>query len=132
MSVHQNVGDQSQVFNLSSSLFLLQLATGVNLSFNDSFTDMKLDCRPDFVSLVWANSRPQAEPSVIRLGNCPPTSVSAEEAVFNVGLNDCHFRRMVSLPSVASGHYLISGCATGNYLFITSFTGNWGSASVHQ
>ncbi|XP_029930529.1 zona pellucida glycoprotein 3f, tandem duplicate 1 isoform X2 [Myripristis murdjan] len=78
-------------FYWQRAVLLLSLAAAISVT-----ADMKLDCRPDFVSLVWTKSRPQAEPSLIRLGNCPPTSVSAEEAVFNVGLNDCHFRRMVT------------------------------------
>lgn len=59
-------------------------------------TDMKLDCRPDFVTLVWTESRPQADTSLFRLGNCFPTSVSDREAVFSVDVNDCNFRRLVS------------------------------------
>ncbi|KAM7378844.1 hypothetical protein PAMP_004439 [Pampus punctatissimus] len=58
--------------------------------------DMKLDCRPDYVSLVWTESRSQADTSLFRLGNCFPTSFSAREAVFSVYFNDCNFRTMVS------------------------------------
>ncbi|KAI3375289.1 hypothetical protein L3Q82_021790, partial [Scortum barcoo] len=57
---------------------------------------MKLDCRPDFVTLVWTEDRSLADTSLFRLGNCFPTSVSAREAVFSVGLNDCNFRRLVT------------------------------------
>uniref|UniRef100_A0A8C9XX81 Zona pellucida glycoprotein 3f, tandem duplicate 1 n=2 Tax=Sander lucioperca TaxID=283035 RepID=A0A8C9XX81_SANLU len=60
------------------------------------YADMKLDCRPDFVMLVWTESRSQADLSFFRLGDCFPTSFSAREAVFNVDINDCNFRRMVT------------------------------------
>uniref|UniRef100_UPI003AAE17BA zona pellucida sperm-binding protein 3-like n=1 Tax=Centroberyx gerrardi TaxID=166262 RepID=UPI003AAE17BA len=70
---------------------LLSLAAAMSVH-----ADMKLDCRPDSVSLSWTNTRSQDDPSLIRLGNCLPTSVSAKEATFNVELSDCHFRRMVT------------------------------------
>nr|XP_046265533.1 zona pellucida sperm-binding protein 3-like isoform X2 [Scatophagus argus] len=60
------------------------------------YADMKLECRPDFVILVWTESRSQADLSLFRLGNCFPTSFSARAAVFNVDVNDCNFRRMVT------------------------------------
>ena len=71
---------------------------GINFSYYVlvSLTDMKLDCMLDFVRLVWTESRSQADLSLFRLGNCYPTSFSAREAVFNVDINDCNFRRMVS------------------------------------
>ncbi|AWP04574.1 zona pellucida sperm-binding protein 3-like [Scophthalmus maximus] len=58
--------------------------------------DMKLDCRPDHMTLVWTESRTQVDPSLFRLGNCFPTSVAAREAAFSVALNDCNFKRMVT------------------------------------
>ncbi|XP_070701582.1 zona pellucida sperm-binding protein 3-like [Pempheris klunzingeri] len=58
--------------------------------------DMKLDCRTDSVTLVWTESRSQADPSLFRLGSCFPTSFTDREAVFNVDFNDCNFRRMVT------------------------------------
>uniref|UniRef100_A0A3P8TSQ6 Zona pellucida glycoprotein 3f, tandem duplicate 1 n=1 Tax=Amphiprion percula TaxID=161767 RepID=A0A3P8TSQ6_AMPPE len=58
--------------------------------------DMKLDCRPDYMTLVWSESRSQADTSLFRLGSCVPTSVSAREAVFRVHLNDCNFRMLVT------------------------------------
>lgn len=57
---------------------------------------MKLDCWPDFVTLVWTESRSEADTSLFRLGNCFPSSLTAEEAVFNVYFSDCNFRRLVS------------------------------------
>lgn len=57
--------------------------------------DMRLDCRPDFVTLVWTESRIHVDPSLLRLGSCFPTSVTAMEAVFSVDLNDCNFDRLV-------------------------------------
>ncbi|XP_044224925.1 zona pellucida sperm-binding protein 3-like [Thunnus albacares] len=70
---------------------LLSLAAAISV-----YADMKLDCMPDYVSLVWTESRSQADTSLFRLGNCFPTSSSAREAVFNVDLSDCNFNRMVS------------------------------------
>ncbi|XP_073346744.1 zona pellucida sperm-binding protein 3-like [Pagrus major] len=73
------------------SALLLSLAAAVSV-----YADMKLDCRPDFVTLVWTESRAQADTSLFRLGSCFPTSVSAREAVFSVDINDCNFMRMVT------------------------------------
>uniref|UniRef100_UPI0037E9A648 zona pellucida sperm-binding protein 3-like n=1 Tax=Semicossyphus pulcher TaxID=241346 RepID=UPI0037E9A648 len=70
---------------------LLSLAAAMSV-----YADMKLDCRPDFVTLVWTESRPQADTSLFRLGNCFPTSVSLREAVFSVDVNDCNFKRLVT------------------------------------
>lgn len=61
-----------------------------------SLTEMKLDCGPDSVTLVWTDSRAQADTSLFRLGSCLPTRVSVREAVFSVDINDCNFSRMVS------------------------------------
>ncbi|XP_072296448.1 zona pellucida sperm-binding protein 3-like [Eucyclogobius newberryi] len=62
--------------------------------------DMKLDCQPDSVSLVWTETRPQVDTSLYRLGNCLPTSVTATQAVFRVALDECKFRRMVTGDSM--------------------------------
>ncbi|KAK5859623.1 hypothetical protein PBY51_021167 [Eleginops maclovinus] len=70
---------------------LLSLASAVAV-----FADMKLDCGPDFMTLVWTESRPQADTSLLRLGSCFPTSFSAREAYFYVDLTDCNFRRVVT------------------------------------
>ncbi|XP_033935964.1 zona pellucida sperm-binding protein 3-like isoform X1 [Pseudochaenichthys georgianus] len=58
--------------------------------------DMKVDCGPDFVTLMWTESRPQADTSLLRLGSCFPTSFSAGEAYFYVDLTDCNFRILVT------------------------------------
>ncbi|XP_022052841.2 zona pellucida sperm-binding protein 3-like [Acanthochromis polyacanthus] len=58
--------------------------------------DMKVDCRPDYMTVVWSDSRSQADTSLFRLGTCVPTSVSAREAVFSVRLDDCNFRTLVT------------------------------------
>ncbi|KAF1383354.1 hypothetical protein PFLUV_G00131050 [Perca fluviatilis] len=77
--------------------FFWQIALLLSLSAAISvYADMKLDCMLDFVRLVWTESRSQADLSLFRLGNCYPTSFSAREAVFNVDINDCNFRRMVT------------------------------------
>ncbi|XP_045907307.1 zona pellucida sperm-binding protein 3-like isoform X2 [Micropterus dolomieu] len=58
--------------------------------------DMKLDCRPDTVTLVWTENRSQADTSLFRLGNCFPTSFSPRRAVFSVDVNNCNFKRLVT------------------------------------
>ncbi|XP_044075340.1 zona pellucida sperm-binding protein 3-like [Siniperca chuatsi] len=70
---------------------LLSLAAAMS-----AYADMRLDCRPDFVTLVWTESRSLANTSLFRLGNCYPTSSSPREAVFSVALDNCHFRRLVT------------------------------------
>ncbi|KAK2821955.1 hypothetical protein Q5P01_022020 [Channa striata] len=70
---------------------LLSLAAAISVH-----ADMKLKCWPDFVTLVWTESRSQADTSLFRLGNCFPTSVTAREVVFNVYFNDCNFRILVT------------------------------------
>ncbi|XP_054452303.1 zona pellucida sperm-binding protein 3-like [Anoplopoma fimbria] len=60
------------------------------------YADMKLDCRPDFMTLVWTESRSQADTSLFRLGNCFPTTYSATEAVFSMDFNNCNFRTLVT------------------------------------
>ncbi|CAL8347799.1 unnamed protein product [Merluccius merluccius] len=61
----------------------------------NSKRDMKLDCTPDAVTLVWTETRSQRDLSLLRLGSCPPTSISTREAVFSVEFGDCNFRRKV-------------------------------------
>ncbi|XP_041658469.1 zona pellucida sperm-binding protein 3-like [Cheilinus undulatus] len=77
--------------SLCHSVLLLMLAAAMSV-----YADMSLDCRPDFVTVVWTESRSQVDPSLFRLGNCFPTSLSAREAVFSVDFNDCNFRRLVT------------------------------------
>uniref|UniRef100_G3PRA0 Zona pellucida glycoprotein 3f, tandem duplicate 1 n=1 Tax=Gasterosteus aculeatus TaxID=69293 RepID=G3PRA0_GASAC len=60
------------------------------------YADMKLDCGPDSVTVVWTEGRSQADLSLFRLGSCFPTSFSATQAVFRVDFNDCNFRRLVT------------------------------------
>lgn len=74
---------------------------------------MKLDCMPDYVSLVWTESRSQADTSLLRLGNCFPTSFSPREAVFSVDLNDCNFMRMVSRLLI-TGHFKLYSIQLSN------------------
>uniref|UniRef100_A0A3Q0RD76 Zona pellucida glycoprotein 3f, tandem duplicate 1 n=1 Tax=Amphilophus citrinellus TaxID=61819 RepID=A0A3Q0RD76_AMPCI len=50
----------------------------------------------NFVTLVWTDSRSQADMSLFRLGNCFPTSFTHREAVFTVDFSDCNFRRVVT------------------------------------
>uniref|UniRef100_A0A3Q1I155 ZP domain-containing protein n=1 Tax=Anabas testudineus TaxID=64144 RepID=A0A3Q1I155_ANATE len=72
-------------------VLLLTFAAAVSV-----YADMKLNCWPEFVTLVWTENRVQADPSLFRLGNCFPTSVTASEAVFNAYFNDCNFRMLVT------------------------------------
>ncbi|KAG7525865.1 hypothetical protein JOB18_033075 [Solea senegalensis] len=60
------------------------------------YADMKLDCRPDFVTLVWTESGSQVDLSLFRLGSCFPTSITAREVVFSVDFSDCYFSRLVT------------------------------------
>ncbi|KAG7273902.1 hypothetical protein CRUP_025963 [Coryphaenoides rupestris] len=61
----------------------------------EAASDMKLDCAPDVLTLVWTDTRSQSDLSLLRLGSCYPTSVSLREAMFSVEFNDCNFRRQV-------------------------------------
>nr|XP_057923672.1 zona pellucida sperm-binding protein 3-like [Doryrhamphus excisus] len=70
-------------------LFSLVVAASVH-------AEMKLDCRPGFVSLVWTERRSQVDTSLFRLGSCTPTSTTAWAATFNVEFIDCGFRSMVT------------------------------------
>ncbi|XP_056149849.1 zona pellucida sperm-binding protein 3-like [Lampris incognitus] len=58
--------------------------------------EVKLDCRPDFVTVVWTTARARVDLSLVRLGTCSPTSVSTREVVFSVEFSDCDFRRIVT------------------------------------
>ncbi|KAM9790563.1 zona pellucida sperm-binding protein 3-like [Syngnathus typhle] len=71
------------------------------------FADVKLDCRPDFVTLVWKESRHHADASLFRLGTCAPVSASAREATFRVDYTDCNFRTMVTGDKVVHTNDLI-------------------------
>ncbi|KAM4728006.1 zona pellucida glycoprotein 3f, tandem duplicate 1 [Anableps anableps] len=57
---------------------------------------LKLDCGPDYLTLVWSDSRSQADMSLFRLGSCFPTTFTPREVIFNVAFDDCNFRRLVS------------------------------------
>ncbi|XP_024129292.1 uncharacterized protein LOC112147269 [Oryzias melastigma] len=58
--------------------------------------ELRVDCRPDYMSLVWTDGRSQADPSLFRLGSCFPTTVGPREATFSVTFDDCNFRRLVT------------------------------------
>ncbi|XP_068196775.1 zona pellucida sperm-binding protein 3-like [Antennarius striatus] len=68
---------------------------------------MNLDCGPDSVTLVWTETRAQANTSLFRLGSCFPTSLSAREAVFTVDFSDCSFSRMVTGDKLTYANDLI-------------------------
>lgn len=74
-------------------LFVVFLCFGTLVSV---YADMKLDCQPGFVSLVWTDTRPQVDTSLYRLGKCLPTRFTPTQAVFKVELTDCEFRQLVT------------------------------------
>lgn len=74
------------------------------------FADMKLDCQPGYVTLVWTEKRALADMSLFRLGSCFPSSFSPREAVFKVDVEDCGFSRMVRRGAPAGG--AVSGVST--------------------
>lgn len=57
--------------------------------------DLKVDCGRDSVTLRWGAAQSQIDTSLLRLGGCYPSSISAGEAMFQVELSDCNFRRLV-------------------------------------
>ncbi|KAM8849331.1 zona pellucida sperm-binding protein 3-like [Spinachia spinachia] len=77
------------------------------------YADMKLDCRPDSVTVVWTEGRSQADTSLFRLGSCFPTSFSATQAVFRVTgdylmyTNDLTYGLSSDSQSVASTHPVV-------------------------
>ncbi|KAL0966334.1 hypothetical protein UPYG_G00294020 [Umbra pygmaea] len=58
--------------------------------------EIKVDCGPDSVTLRWRVLRAQIDPSLLLLGDCSPNSVLPGEAMFQVDLGDCNFKRMVT------------------------------------
>ncbi|KAM9428060.1 zona pellucida sperm-binding protein 3-like [Salvelinus alpinus] len=58
--------------------------------------DLKVDCGRDSVTLRWGAAQSQMDTSLLRLGGCYPSSISAGEAMFQVELSDCNFRRLVT------------------------------------
>ncbi|XP_041848015.1 zona pellucida sperm-binding protein 3-like [Melanotaenia boesemani] len=58
--------------------------------------ELKLDCKPGHVTLVWMDSRSQADTSLFRLGSCFPTSFTSRDVFFSVEFNNCDFRRLVT------------------------------------
>ncbi|XP_020507315.3 zona pellucida sperm-binding protein 3 [Labrus bergylta] len=87
---HSN-DNKCSVMMMSIGVLLFSLVAAMSV-----YADMNLDCGPGFVTVVWTEHRAQVDTSLFRLGNCYPTSLSAREAVFNVDVNDCHFKRLVT------------------------------------
>ncbi|XP_076828838.1 zona pellucida glycoprotein 3f, tandem duplicate 1 isoform X2 [Brachyhypopomus gauderio] len=52
------------------------------------------------MSVRWTESPSTTDPSLLRLGDCPPSSITVRpggsEAVFNAGFDGCSFRRLVT------------------------------------
>ncbi|KAM9845458.1 zona pellucida sperm-binding protein 3-like [Aulostomus maculatus] len=82
---------------------------------------MKLDCKPDFVTLVWKAGKSHVDPALLRLGNCLPTSVSSRETVFKVELADCNFRRLVTGDQLVYSNDLTLVSSPDSY-HVPSFT----------
>ncbi|XP_061587451.1 zona pellucida sperm-binding protein 3-like [Cololabis saira] len=78
--------------------------------------EMKLDCRPDYMALVWSDSRSQADTSLFRLGSCEPTSSTSREVVFSVGLTDCNFRQLVTGNELTYSNELIYTPSPDSYV----------------
>ncbi|CAL8322822.1 unnamed protein product [Arctogadus glacialis] len=74
-----------------SSVVLLVLVAAVLVN-----ADMKVDCGPDGLTLVWTEASSLMDFSLLRLGSCRPTAVSLREAMFSVEFGDCNFRRTVT------------------------------------
>ncbi|XP_061926757.1 zona pellucida sperm-binding protein 3-like [Entelurus aequoreus] len=81
---------------MMASLWCRALLFSLLLAASSVHADMKLDCKPGMVSLVWTEGRSRVDTSKFRLGNCPPTATSAREATFTVELHDCNFMAMVT------------------------------------
>ncbi|XP_066537793.1 zona pellucida sperm-binding protein 3-like [Hoplias malabaricus] len=62
--------------------------------------EVTVDCGKSSVSVRWTESQSQTDPWALRLGDCPPSSVSVRpggaEAVFHARFDDCSFRRLVT------------------------------------
>ncbi|XP_077357022.1 zona pellucida sperm-binding protein 3-like [Festucalex cinctus] len=84
------------------SALLLSFAAAIAV-----YADVKLDCRPDFVTLVWTETRHHADTSLFRLGTCAPASSSVREATFNAEYTDCNFRTMVTENKVVHTNDLL-------------------------
>ncbi|KAL6490012.1 hypothetical protein MHYP_G00003570 [Metynnis hypsauchen] len=61
---------------------------------------VSVDCGESSVSVRWSEQQSLTDPWLLRLGGCPPFSVSVRpggaEAVFHARLDDCSFRRLVT------------------------------------
>ncbi len=72
-----------------------------------------MDCGKNSVSVRWIDVNSQVDPSLLRLGNCPPTQVSVNpqgsEAVFYAEFLTCDIRRLVSLVTNFTYSLLING-----------------------
>ena len=80
-----------------------------------SLADMKADCGPDGLTLVWTEARSLMDFSLLRLGSCRPTAVSLREAMFSVEFGDCNFRRTVGALYVCLGGVMITTCVNFHF-----------------
>lgn len=91
------------MYPVTFQLFAVFLSFGTLISV---YADMKLDCQPHFVSLVWTEPRSQVDTSLFRLGNCFPTSHTPNQAIFTVDLKDCKFMQLVTENRMVYSNYL--------------------------
>ncbi|KAL7879643.1 hypothetical protein SRHO_G00018970 [Serrasalmus rhombeus] len=101
-------GLQSEFQGLAQSVVLGPLTITASPSSNgspiqDAFTSayqVFVDCGESSVSVRWSERQSLTEPWLLRLGDCPPLSVSVRpggaEAVFHARFDDCGFRRLVT------------------------------------
>ncbi|XP_016405426.1 zona pellucida sperm-binding protein 3-like [Sinocyclocheilus rhinocerous] len=63
-----------------------------------------VDCGKNSVSVRWINVNSQVDPSLLRLGDCPPTQLSVNpqgsEAVFYAEFLTCNIRRLVTTNEI--------------------------------
>ncbi|XP_072219897.1 zona pellucida sperm-binding protein 3-like [Leuresthes tenuis] len=78
--------------------------------------EITLDCEADHVTLVWMDSRTQADTSLFRLGSCVPTSLTPRQAFFSVELNDCDFRRLVTGSELNYTNDLVYASSPDSYV----------------
>ncbi|XP_017572551.1 zona pellucida sperm-binding protein 3-like [Pygocentrus nattereri] len=71
-----------------------------------------VDCGESSVSVRWSERQSLTEPWLLRLGDCPPLSVSVRpggaEAVFHARFDDCGFRRLVTEDEIVFENELSS------------------------
>ncbi|XP_030630494.1 zona pellucida sperm-binding protein 3-like [Chanos chanos] len=78
-----------------------------------------VDCGTNSISLKWAETQSLIDPSLLRLGDCSPSSFSAKpggggEALFHAEFNDCNFMRLVTGDELV---YMNNLTTEGDFVF---------------